>query len=60
VFLATGLSETEKDPDPEEHDLVVRSVSVNEFEEMILDGTIRDSCTVAAWGLYTLWKARRG
>lgn len=58
VFLATGLSETEKDPDPEEHDLVVRSVSVDEFEEMILNGTIRDNCTVAAWGLYMLWKAR--
>jgi 8-oxo-dGTP pyrophosphatase MutT (NUDIX family) len=59
VFLATGLSETEKDPDPEEHDLVVRCVSIEQFEEMILDGTVRDNCTLAAWGLYTLWKARR-
>jgi 8-oxo-dGTP pyrophosphatase MutT (NUDIX family) len=60
VFLATGLSESEKDPDPEEHDLVVRCVSVEEFEEMILSGTIRDNCTLAAWGMYMLWKARRG
>jgi ADP-ribose pyrophosphatase len=59
VFLATGLTQTEKDPDPEEHDLVVRCVPVEEFEEMMLNGTIRDNCTVAAWGLYLLWKKRR-
>jgi len=58
VFLATGLMETEKTPDPEEHDLIVRCVSVEEFETMMLDGTIRDCCTLAAWGLYQLWKTR--
>jgi 8-oxo-dGTP pyrophosphatase MutT (NUDIX family) len=60
VFLATGLTQTEKTPDPEEHDLVVRAVPVEEFEEMMLKGAIRDNCTVAAWGLYLLWKARQG
>lgn len=59
VFLATGLTHTEKDPDAEEHDLVVRSVAVGEFEEMMLNGVVRDNCTVAAWGLYLLWKARQ-
>jgi ADP-ribose pyrophosphatase len=59
VFLATGLTETEKDPDPEEHDLIVRCVPVEEFEEMMLNGTIRDSCTLAAWGMYLLWKRKR-
>jgi 8-oxo-dGTP pyrophosphatase MutT (NUDIX family) len=58
VFLATGLTETEKDPDPEEHDLQVRSVTVAKFEEMMLNGVIRDNCTVAAWGLYMLWLKR--
>ncbi|MGP8175311.1 MAG: NUDIX domain-containing protein [Terracidiphilus sp.] len=58
VFLATGLTHTEKEPDPEEHDLAVRPVPVEEFEEMMLTGAIRDSCTLAAWGLYLLWKAR--
>ena len=58
VFLATGLTQQEKDPDPEEHDLIVRSVPVEEFESMILDGKIRDNCTLAAWGMYLLWKAR--
>jgi len=60
VFLATGLTQTDKEPDPEEHDLVVRSVAVDEFEAMMLDGTIRDGCTLSAWGLYLLWKTRQG
>jgi 8-oxo-dGTP pyrophosphatase MutT (NUDIX family) len=60
VFLASGLSPAEKNPDAEEHDLVVHSVSIPEFERMMLDGTIRDTCTLAAWGLYLLWNARQG
>jgi 8-oxo-dGTP pyrophosphatase MutT (NUDIX family) len=60
VFLAGGLTETEKEPDAEEHDLVVRSVAIEEFEELMLNGTIRDNCTLSAWALYLMWKARRG
>ncbi len=60
VFLATGLTVTETERDPEEHDLIIRSVPVEEFEEMMLAGAIRDNCTVSAWGLYLMWKARRG
>lgn len=59
IFLATGLAHTASDPDPEEHDLVVRTASVADFEQMLLDGAIQDSCTLAAWGLYRLWKERR-
>ncbi len=59
VFLATGLSEAEKDPDPEEHDLVMRTASIEEFEQMMLDGRIRDACTVSAWGMYLMWKAKQ-
>ncbi len=59
VFRATGLTPTQKMPDPEEHDLAAHSVSIAEFERMILDGTIRDECTLAAWGLYLVWKARQ-
>jgi 8-oxo-dGTP pyrophosphatase MutT (NUDIX family) len=59
VYLATGLSVTEKQPDAEEHDLVVRSFSVAEFEEMMLSGVIRDNCTLSAWALYQLWKTRQ-
>ncbi|MGA2754103.1 MAG: NUDIX hydrolase [Terracidiphilus sp.] len=60
VFLASSLTPAEKNPDAEEHDLAVHSVPIPEFERMMLDGTIRDECTVAAWGLYLLWKARQG
>ena len=59
VFLATGLTATETDPDEEEHDLTLHSISVAEFEQKMLDGTIRDASTLAAWGLYLMWKARR-
>jgi len=60
VYLASGLTQAEKKPDAEEHDLVVHSVSIAEFEEMMRAGVIRDSCTLAAWGLYLLWRARQG
>ena len=56
VYLATELTRASTDPDPEEHDLVLRAVSIAKFEEMILNGTIRDGCTLAAWGLYKVWK----
>lgn len=59
IFLATGLTQLETDPDPEEHDLAVHSVTVEEFEQMMLDGTIGDGCTVAAWGMYLMWLARQ-
>jgi ADP-ribose pyrophosphatase len=59
VFLAEGLTMGEAAPDAEESDLRVRRVSVGEFEEMVLDGTIVDNCSVAAWGLYRLWRERR-
>ena len=57
VFLATGLTPAEREPDPEEHDLRAHSVPVRDFERMMLDGVIRDNCTLSAWALYLLWKA---
>jgi len=58
VFLATGLTHSDKEPDPEEHDLVMHCIPIPDFETMMLDGTIQDCCTLSAWGLYLLWKAR--
>ena len=58
VFLATGLTPADRAPDPEEHDLVARSVRVEEFENMMRTGIIRDNCTLSAWALYLLWKSR--
>jgi ADP-ribose pyrophosphatase len=59
VYLATGLTHAEKDPDPEEHDLVQRTMPLVEFERMLLDGTIQDVCTLAAWGLYKVWREKK-
>lgn len=58
VFLAGGLTPAQGERDAEEHDLVVESFAVEEFERMMLDGSIRDNCTLSAWALYMLWKAR--
>lgn len=54
VFLASGLKQAETDRDAEEHDLVIRSFALGDFERMMRDGTIADASTVAAWGLYQL------
>jgi 8-oxo-dGTP pyrophosphatase MutT (NUDIX family) len=59
VFVAEGLTMGQPDRDAEESDLFVHRVRVEEFEEMILDGTIVDNCSVAAWGLYRLWRERQ-
>ncbi len=59
VFLATQLTQSEWERDDEEHDLSIRTVAVEEFERMMVDGTIRDASTLAAWGLYLMWKARQ-
>jgi ADP-ribose pyrophosphatase len=58
VFLAEGLSQGEKSPDPEEHDLIVHRVPLSEFETMLLDGRVVDNCTAAAWGVYRVWRER--
>ena len=59
VFLATGLTLKESDPDEEEHDIVIHTKPVEEFEQMMTDGRIRDVCTVAAWGLYRMWREKQ-
>ncbi len=56
VFLATGLTQRDKEPDPEEHDLQLHRVPVTELEAMLRDGRIPDICTIAAWGMYLLRK----
>jgi 8-oxo-dGTP pyrophosphatase MutT (NUDIX family) len=58
VFLAEGLHKGETDPDPEEHDLTLHRVRVEDFEAMLLDGRVMDNCTAAAWGIYLVWKRK--
>jgi 8-oxo-dGTP pyrophosphatase MutT (NUDIX family) len=59
IFLAEGLTQGERELDAEESDLVVRRVSVAEFEAMLVDGTIVDNCSAGAWGIYRLWRERQ-
>ncbi len=54
IFVATGLTQHEKEPDPEEHDLQLHRIPITEFEAMLRDGRISDVCTLAAWALYRL------
>ena len=56
VFVATGLTQGDTDFDAEEHDLTLHHVSVTEFESMLRSNRIQDTCTLAAWGLYKVWK----
>lgn len=59
VYLAEGLREGAHDRDAEEIDLEVKRLSVRDFENALLDGTIQDNCTAAAWGLYKIWRERQ-
>lgn len=59
IYLAEGLTRGDHDRDPEEHDMTVHRVTVDEFESMLLDGRIMDNCTAAAWGLYRVWRDRQ-
>jgi 8-oxo-dGTP pyrophosphatase MutT (NUDIX family) len=59
IYLAEDLTQGETNREPEEHGMTVHRVSVTEFESMILDGRIRDNCTVSAWGVYRIWRDRQ-
>lgn len=59
IYLAEGLTEGQTDRDPEEDDMTVHRVAVDDFETMLLDGRIMDNCTAAAWGLYRVWRDRQ-
>jgi len=60
AFLATGLSPAVGHRDAEEHDLVVREVSLKELEQLIGDNVIKDAQTMAAWSLYLTRNRPRG
>lgn len=51
IYRATGLLQGERAPEHTEQDLVVKQVSIGEFEDLIRCGVIQDSATVAAWAL---------
>jgi 8-oxo-dGTP pyrophosphatase MutT (NUDIX family) len=52
VFSATGLGLGDAQPEVEEQDIVLKQLSVEEFEDGIRSGVIKDAATLAAWALY--------
>ena len=54
VYLATGLTAGRPDREPEEQDMRHCWVSRREFRTMVLNGTITDDSTVAAYSLLLL------
>lgn len=51
IYLASGLTNGERDLDAEEAGLITRAFALSEVERMILDGTITDATTIAVMGL---------
>lgn len=51
VFLAEELSSGPQRLSPEEGDLLVTRVTVEEFEALVLEGRIKDASSVSAYGL---------
>jgi ADP-ribose pyrophosphatase len=54
VYLATDLIKAKNKLDPEEEDLITKKFTLDEFENMILRGDIKDATTVNAYGLLKL------
>lgn len=54
VFLATGITEGDHDRELEEQDMHSAWFTGEQIEQMILDGTITDAQTIAAWTLMRL------
>jgi ADP-ribose pyrophosphatase len=51
LYRATELVQGEATPEHTEQDLVLKRVSVAEFEGLCRDGVIKDSASIAAWAL---------
>ena len=54
IYFATDLTQGDASLDPEEEGLTSRKVSVDQLEEMILSGEIKDSTTVNVFALARL------
>ena len=56
LFLARGLTQGDNALEPEEEGLICQPFAIAEVEQMILNGTIKDATTVAAFGLLRMKK----
>jgi 8-oxo-dGTP pyrophosphatase MutT (NUDIX family) len=60
AFLATGLTPGEVAREESENDMRQTWVSRERFEEMVRAGTVRDSHSIAAYALFTLYERSGG
>ena len=51
VFLATDLTRGEAAREESEEDMEILAMTVDEFQNMLIQGNITDAPTVAAWGI---------
>jgi len=56
VFVATGLTQLDAQPEPEEQDIIRGSFTWEEFHNMVRDGQVADSHTLAALSLLRLMR----
>ena len=54
VFLATDLTEGDHEREPEEQDMRSEWFTGTQIEQMMVDGTITDAQSIAAWTLLRL------
>ena len=54
MFFASDLTHVGNDLDSEEEDLITKSFRLEDFERMLLCGEIKDSLTIAAYGMAKL------
>ncbi len=59
IFLATGLTYAQAEPEAEEEGLVSAVFDLSQLEEMITNGTIKDATTLCAYSLAQLKNAFR-
>jgi 8-oxo-dGDP phosphatase len=60
VYLATGLTAGNPDREPEEQDMQHRWIPRRDFKTMVLNGTITDDSSVAAYSLLVLHEENGG
>ena len=60
IFVARDCTQQDHSRDPGEKDMVVKITTTEEFTQLIIDGKVKDSPTVAAWNIYLLKKEDHG
>jgi 8-oxo-dGTP pyrophosphatase MutT (NUDIX family) len=59
VFLATDLKEGELNRESDEEDMKIKRVKMNELENMIMKGEIKDGPTITALTFFKIWRENK-